>query len=156
MTREPKMCADAARPWLFWLCRAMALLLAVTAAGKFWDLAQGSVSGLDPVLGWDRRWVWWAVASVEAGVAWYLWRGRQWFLKGLLLLWLGGHFVAYHVALGPQLAAGCGCLGWHGHAQQIRPAWEGLVAQGMAISMGLVGMGCTWMGLRQAKHSPTG
>jgi|GEM_PF-2826643 len=122
------------------LRRFTALLLGLTALGKAVDLATGSVSGTDPVLQLDRRWVWTGAVLLELVVCGYLWAGRLRVVQGLLLLWLGGHFMAYHAALAGDRATGCGCLGWFGPTTESRPKTEERIAVGMATGMLVVGL----------------
>ncbi|GIX50056.1 MAG: hypothetical protein KatS3mg132_250 [Limisphaera sp.] len=104
------------------------------------DLATGSVSGIDPVLQLDRRWVWTGAVLLELVVGGYLWAGRLRVVQGLLLLWLGGNFLVYHAALAGERAKGCGCLGWFGPTRESRPKTEERIAVGTATGMLVLGI----------------
>lgn len=103
-----------ARPTYQAVRYGLVVLLSITAGLKCLDLAMGMpyLDYFDPVFGViTSRWVSAGAASMELFLAFLLLRSAKW--AGLLVLWLGGCFIIYHILLRQvQHDAPCACLGY--------------------------------------------
>jgi len=110
-----------------WFFKASAVMLVLTAMAKLYS-SFGSAKVLvvqDELLHLGYRPLLISVALLEIGVAAFLIRGRSDFRKCLVMFWLSGNFLSYHLGnylLGIHL---CPCLG---HLTDRLPLPNGLTA----------------------------